>query len=301
MRNELISIAIPAYKSKYLKEAIDSVLSQTYSNFELIIVNDKSPEDLDSIVLSYKDSRIRYYKNDINLGKESIALNWNKCLSYAKGEYFTLLCDDDIMKNNFIETMIKYADKHPSCNVFKTRSYIINKEINNIIGETPKWDEFQDEKQFIDNKLRGLRKHTISEFFYRTSHIKKIQYVPYPAGYYSDDASILQFIEKGGIISTIETLMTFRMSNEHISGNPQYNIQKTKAALLYYKWLENKYKLEVTQHSNYINNKIDYELYSYFIKTRAFFKAIYILYIIPTKLWGIRKKFICLVNWILKS
>lgn len=300
MSTKLVSIAIPAYKASYLKEAIESVLSQTYTNFELIIVNDKSPEDLDCIVFSYKDSRIRYYKNDTNLGKESIALNWNKCLSYARGEYFVLLCDDDIMKNNFIETMIKYAKRHPSCNVFKTRSLIINQDIDNIIEETPIWDEYQNEKQFVENKLKGLRKHTISEFFYRTNHIKRIQYKAYPAGYYSDDASILLFIQKGGIVSTSETLMIFRMSNVHISGNSHYNIQKTKAALMFYKWLQNRYKLEVIQHSAYLNNKIDYELYTYFIRTKTFFNAIYILYIIPTHLWGIRKKIKCLINWIFK-
>ena len=61
------SITIPAYKRSYLKEAIDSCLAQTYKDFELIIVNDASPEDLDSIVNSYSDNRIRYYKNETNI------------------------------------------------------------------------------------------------------------------------------------------------------------------------------------------------------------------------------------------
>lgn len=55
------SITIPAYKAKFLKECIDSILSQTYNDFELIIVNDASPEYLDSIINGYSDSRIRYY------------------------------------------------------------------------------------------------------------------------------------------------------------------------------------------------------------------------------------------------
>ena len=294
----LVSIAIPAYKATYLKEAIESVLSQTYTNFELIIVNDKSPEYLDSIVLSFKDSRIRYYKNKINLGKKSIVHNWNMCLSYAKGEFFVLLCDDDIMKHNFIEIMLKYAKKYPLCNVFKTRSLIIDNNINNIVKETPIWDEFQNEMQFIENKFKGLRNHTISEFFYRTNYIKRIQYIPYPAGYYSDDASIIQFIKEGGIVSTSETLMIFRMSLEQITGNSKYNIQKVKAALLFYKWLQDRYKIEVNKYSSHIYNRIDYELYTYFIKTRRLFKAIYILYLIPNNLWGIRKKTKCFINWI---
>lgn len=58
------SITIPAYKTAYLKECIESILAQTYTNFELIIVNDASPEDLTSIVHSFDDSRIRYYINE---------------------------------------------------------------------------------------------------------------------------------------------------------------------------------------------------------------------------------------------
>ena len=57
------SFVLPAYKAHFLSQAVDSILSQTYTEFELIIVNDASPEDLDSIVESYSDSRIRYYKN----------------------------------------------------------------------------------------------------------------------------------------------------------------------------------------------------------------------------------------------
>ena len=53
------SFVLPAYKAKYFREAIDSILNQTYADFELVIVNDASPEDLDSIVNSYDDKRIR--------------------------------------------------------------------------------------------------------------------------------------------------------------------------------------------------------------------------------------------------
>lgn len=71
----LVSIAIPAYKERYLAEAIDSALGQDYTNIELIIVNDHSPSDLKSIVKKYNDKRIKYYENKRNLGKRSIVNN----------------------------------------------------------------------------------------------------------------------------------------------------------------------------------------------------------------------------------
>ena len=66
------SFVLPAYKARFFREAIESILNQTYSEFELIIVNDASPEDLDSIVNSYSDERIRYYRNKENIGGRDI-------------------------------------------------------------------------------------------------------------------------------------------------------------------------------------------------------------------------------------
>ena len=66
MTQPFFTIAIPAYKRRFLKEAIDSVIAQTYSHFELVIVDDASPDDLFSVVSQYEDDRIRYYRNEVN-------------------------------------------------------------------------------------------------------------------------------------------------------------------------------------------------------------------------------------------
>ena len=76
-KNSLFTIAIPAYKSKFLGEAIESCLSQTYSNFEVVIVDDASPEDLKSVVDRFHDDRIRFYRNEKNCGAVDVVDNWN--------------------------------------------------------------------------------------------------------------------------------------------------------------------------------------------------------------------------------
>ena len=81
------SVTVPAYKAQFLSERIDSILAQTYKNFELIIVNDASPQDLESIVSLYDDTRIRYYKNKFGFGAEHVVGNWNKRLECTKNEY----------------------------------------------------------------------------------------------------------------------------------------------------------------------------------------------------------------------
>lgn len=287
----LVSIAIPAYKQRYLEETINSILSQDYNNIELIIINDCSPENLDEVVLKFDDTRIRYYKNNTNLGKKSIVYNWNKCLSYAKGEFFVLFCDDDIMYPNFISTLIKLTHKYPNCNVFKSRTITTYPNKNKYSPEVPELESFTD---FLQYKLLGQRKHTISEFLYRTEYISKIKYTIYPIGFYSDDASILNFIKLGGIVSTNECLVEFRYSDINISFNNKLNFYKTKAAIQYYRDLS--YNCSIKCYLKRINEIRDWELYDYFINSQSLYTALKILWIVPHKIWNLKIKIILLLK-----
>lgn len=100
----LVSIILPTYKRAHvLPHAIRSVLSQTYKNLELIIVDDNSPDDTAAVVKSFDDVRIRYVKNDPNL-KLPRALN--KGFSLANGAYLTWTSDDNVFADNAIEKMV---------------------------------------------------------------------------------------------------------------------------------------------------------------------------------------------------
>lgn len=234
----LVSIAIPAYKRAYLKDAITSVLTQDYLKFELVIVNDCSPQDIDSVVAKFDDPRIRYYKNEENLGSKSIVLNWNKCLSLAKGEFFVLLCDDDVLLPNFVSELMKLAEKYPSCNVFHARKINMLEDGNQ--EESPIWPEYETFDGFLKKALNKERHHTVTEFMYRTAHIqKKGGYVNFPIGYYSDRASVMDLCKEGGVASSEDCLVKFRFSGEHITSSPSpvYSLGKAKAALEYWDWV----------------------------------------------------------------
>ena len=92
----LFSFVLPAYKAQLLKEAIASILSQTYQNFEVVIVDDASPEDLEAIVSEFNDSRVRYYKNEQNICGMDLVKQWNHCLAFATCDYVILAADDDV-------------------------------------------------------------------------------------------------------------------------------------------------------------------------------------------------------------
>jgi len=104
-----ISICVPTYNGeKYLKETLKSILSQTYNNYEVLIVDDQSTDNTWEISKDFfnRDSRIQTYKNNENLG---LVENWNRCIELASGDWIKFVFQDDIIKSDCLEKMIKNA------------------------------------------------------------------------------------------------------------------------------------------------------------------------------------------------
>ena len=108
--NDLVSIIMPSYNTEnYIAETIQSVISQTYQNWELIIVDDYSMDNTDAVVEKIKDSRIKYIKNEKNLGA---ALSRNRALREAKGRWIAFLDSDDLWKTNKLERQLCFMEEH---------------------------------------------------------------------------------------------------------------------------------------------------------------------------------------------
>lgn len=96
-----VSVCIPSYRgAAHLRATIDSVLAQSLADFELLIIDDNSRDGTAEIVESYADERIRFLQNTRNLGPEG---NWNRCLGEARGKYFKLLPQDDLLERTCIQ------------------------------------------------------------------------------------------------------------------------------------------------------------------------------------------------------
>lgn len=105
-----VTIAIPTYnRSNFISESIFSVISQTFKDFEILIIDNNSTDNTRMIIKSFKDERIRYIKNRTNIGMMN---NWNKCITMARGKYVMILGDDDILLPNFIEESLNIFSKH---------------------------------------------------------------------------------------------------------------------------------------------------------------------------------------------
>ncbi len=107
----LVSVFIPVYnREKYIKKSIQSILNQSLTDFELIIINDGSTDNTEEIILSFDSPKIRYYKNKQNLG---IPKTRNRGLELARGKYLALLDSDDVALPNRLKIQVDYMESHP--------------------------------------------------------------------------------------------------------------------------------------------------------------------------------------------
>ncbi len=133
-----VSVLTPVYNTnhEHLRQCIESILNQTYTDFEFIILND-SPEntELEKLILSYKDKRIRYVKNDKNIG---ISRSRNKLIELARGKYIAIFDHDDISHKTRLEKQVKFLDENPYVGVVGAWAHWFGAQ--DFIRKNPEYD-----------------------------------------------------------------------------------------------------------------------------------------------------------------
>lgn len=233
------SFVLPAYKSDYLGSAISSILNQTEIDFELIIINDASPFNLDAIVNTFSDSRIRYFKNEVNLGGKSLVSQWNKCLSYASGDYVVLASDDDVYSPDYLSEMKRFVQLYPNIYIYSTRKLIIDEndkvvDIDGYLGEYLSCIDYM--TQLFSHRVYS----SISNFmFNRRMLIESGGFIDFPVAWYSDDAIVIK-MSNNGIAVSPKCLFSFRFSGQNLSTIKNLEVfnKKLDATSQFYYWFE---------------------------------------------------------------
>ncbi|WP_368914566.1 glycosyltransferase [Exiguobacterium acetylicum] len=153
--SEKVSVIIPTYnRSEYLKFALDSVLNQTYSNIEIIVVNDGSTDDTENILKNYKDSIKYVYKEN---GGKSTAINVG--MSLVSGKYVCILDDDDIALSKKIELQVRKFQKNKNLGLIHTSATYF-KEVDKDFIHLGMYDA----NKF--NKKNALDLHLLGNIFF---------------------------------------------------------------------------------------------------------------------------------------
>lgn len=218
MSKDFVSIITPTYNcAKFIGATIESVLNQTYQNFEMIIVDDASKDNTEEVVKSFKDKRIKYIRLSKNSGP---AVARNRAMEEAKGKYMAFLDSDDLWKREKLEKQINFIKK----NKYK----IICSDYEQIDEEGNKLNKIIPCKKKVNyNGILLSCPVGNSTVFYDVSKLGKFK-VP-NIRKRNDDALWLQILKKEEYMyGQKEVLMEYRIRQNSVSSN--------KLSLIKYHW-----------------------------------------------------------------
>ncbi|WP_313581009.1 glycosyltransferase family 2 protein [Chishuiella sp.] len=257
-----ISVIIPNYNhAPYLRQRIDSVINQTYQDFEIIILDDLSPDNSKEIIEQYRDnskiSHIIY--NDVNSG--STFKQWNKGIDLAKGEWVWIAESDDFCENIFLETLVSLIETYKTAGLIYCQSVFYNELENDLspYRSTNNIIEFIEKENFVEKKLipfTTLINASMAIF-------KKGLYKQIPEDYtnYRLAGDWIFWAEIGSLADVVisgKFLNYFRQHSIKVSNNTKKNGINYSEEINVLKYFKNRFQLD--------NNKYENALFQHYFR-----------------------------------
>jgi len=222
----MISVIVPNYNhAPYLKKRINSILNQTYQDFELIILDDFSTDNSKEIIEQYRNHRkiSHIIYNKVNSG--STFKQWKKGIELAKGKYIWIAESDDYSADDFLEKNINSINRY-SCDLSFSQSYIVD-EKNNILNKKPlilSKDLCENKKFIVDHLLYGNTLYNASMVVFRKDAIDNNIWSKLKQFKYCGDWLFWYYLLRGdGRVSEVkEPLNYFRTHNLNVSKSAEF-------------------------------------------------------------------------------
>lgn len=233
---------LPAYKGRFLEEMLQSIQSQTYSDFKVIVSDDCSPEDLYGICKPYlDDSRFSYRRNGKNIGGKDLVAHWNLLVDMCDSDYLILASDDDVYATTFLEEVDTLVRKYPLVDLIHARANMIDGDGIVLKSDAP-YHEYVSQLVYISQYEYLNHIECVANNVYRTSALKTIGgFVNFPLAWASDTATNFS-MSKNGVANTKDILFSFRMSGENISSDNNESREVTRkkfeAIMMFEKFFE---------------------------------------------------------------
>lgn len=242
-RNPLVTIGLSTYNRAdgYLKNALDAAVSQTWANLEIIVSDNCSDDNTEELVMSYSDQRIKYIRQKENIGA---ANNFNFCLEQAKGDYFLLLHDDDLIDSDFIETCMGMVIKNGDSGIIRTGTRLIDGEGNiRTIKSNNSGVSITDFllSWFSDNSALYL-----CSTLYNTKGLREVGGFTSKTNLFNDVAPILKLVGKYGRLDVSNVKASFRRHDENFGSS--VTVEKWVQDSLYVLDIIRKMDLEYKDH-----------------------------------------------------
>lgn len=218
LTDPLVSILIPTYnRVEFLGKALDSALSQTYKNIEIIVHDDASTDGTSKLLSKYHDPRLHLIHTVDNHGMLG---GWNYIVKAAKGDYIKFLGSDDLLEPTCVKELVKAAVSHPNAAIITCqRKFIDNKgKVIEKMGFATK-DIVEDGKQHVHWILTSLRENKIGEpsaVLYPKKLVKKAGLYDPAFSQFADFEYWIRLLQFGDIVYIHRPLCSFRT---HVGSN----------------------------------------------------------------------------------
>ena len=219
-----VTIGVPVYNGeRYLSEALDSLLAQTYSDFEIVISDNASTDRTEEICRSFaeRDSRIRYGRAESNRGG---TWNFNRVVELSNGRYFRWAAHDDVVAPTYLERCVGVLDGDPKVAIAHTKVELIDADGNSLgvyEGPTARREDERPWIRFHDAALWSGRNHLIFGVM-RRELLDRIP--PYGAHGNADGVLLARMSLLGTFVTVEEPLQQIRVHEEQAS--TKYGVQR---------------------------------------------------------------------------
>lgn len=212
--NSLVTVAVPTFnRADYLRATLQSVVEQDYQNIEILVSNNCSTDNSESVVKEFTDPRISYYRQEKNIGMVG---NWNYCLNKAKGDFILILSDDDILERQAIRVLVSKLASPSNALAYGRFIYI---DEAGRLGRPSYLSPLEETgHSFIVNSLKGVREIVPSVTMHRTADAKQVGGYP-PTGTTADLALLLYMAKKGTVVFVPEILLKYRKHGTCLSND----------------------------------------------------------------------------------
>lgn len=238
-----LAFVIPAWKSLYFRETLDSFVRQTDRRFRIYVGDDASPENLKEIVDEYRESLdIVYRRFPENLGGRDLTAHWLRCLGMVEDEeYVSIFSDDDVLSDNAVHMFHEAESLNPGHNVYHWNLSFIDAQGKNC-AEPGRYPEKMDVREFY-RRLYG--DHSIDarmpDFIFRTSALKEKGFVKFDLAYRTDNATVMSLARNDGIFSAGGDVGLFwRDSGVNLSSTAARDIvcRRVFASIGFFNWVD---------------------------------------------------------------
>lgn len=221
MNNPPFSIILPVRNGgSYIKLCVESILTQTFSDFDLIILENFSTDGTHEFLLSLADSRIKIFPSSIPL---SIEENWQRIREIPKNEFMTIIGHDDILDANYLEVMDNLIRENPNAGLYQTHFRLIDAEGEFIRNCLP-MPKQETAAEFLAARLALIRDSFGTGYMMRSQDYDKLGGIPaYPKLLFADDALWLGLMELSWKATAHKECFAYRLHSGSTSGTPDQN------------------------------------------------------------------------------